>query len=89
MARHSAPLSFAGLSARSEGLRLRDPAECGGPQYWTLVTVRFEDEEASDGSNRSRIVLTHGVFDNDADRDMHEQGWFGCLTLLERLVDEG
>jgi uncharacterized protein YndB with AHSA1/START domain len=55
---------------------------CADEQYWTLVNVRFD--EAADGG--TRLSLTHGVFRTDADRAMHEQGWFACLSSLERCV---
>ena len=55
---------------------------CAGEQYFTLVTARFLDD--GDGS---RIELTHGVFHNEEDRTMHEQGWFGCLEPFGRLVE--
>jgi uncharacterized protein YndB with AHSA1/START domain len=56
---------------------------CAEEQYWTLVSVAFED--AADGS--SRIELTHGVFRTDADRAMHEHGWLTCVAALGRLLE--
>jgi|GEM_PF-5875146 len=52
--------------------------------YYTLVTVRFEDTE--DGG--SALELTHGVFADEEARLMHEQGWFGCFSQLAALLDE-
>jgi uncharacterized protein YndB with AHSA1/START domain len=54
---------------------------CADEQYWTLVTAQFDE----DGKG-SRILLTHGVFQTEADRAAHEQGWVGCLSQLERLL---
>ncbi len=68
--------------APGESLTYTWTGACANEQYWTLVSVRFEDDP--DGS---RIVLDHGVFREDADRAMHEQGWLACLATLERLVD--
>ena len=46
------------------------------------VTVRFE---ARDGT--TEIIVLHERISNPAMRDMHEQGWFGCLDGLVRLVE--
>jgi uncharacterized protein YndB with AHSA1/START domain len=51
--------------------------------YWTLVTVRFEDRDGG-----SALSLTHGVFRNDEDRILHEQGWLGCFQQLGVLLGE-
>jgi uncharacterized protein YndB with AHSA1/START domain len=56
---------------------------CADEQYWTLVRVRF-DEDAEGSSLR----LTHGVFQSDRDRAMHEQGWLSCLACLDRFLSE-
>lgn len=53
----------------------------GRGTYWTLVTARFID----DGSG-SLVELVHGVFENDEDRNLHEQGWMGCVTQLGKLI---
>lgn len=50
--------------------------------YWTLVTARFVDDGAG-----SIVELVHGVFENDEDRQLHEQGWMGCVTQLGKLVE--
>jgi uncharacterized protein YndB with AHSA1/START domain len=54
----------------------------GRQVYWTLVTARFKD----DGGG-SLVELVHGVFENEEDRVLHEQGWVGCLTQLGKLVE--
>jgi len=53
------------------------------PSYWTLVTARFVDEPGGGG----RVDLVHGVFENEEDRMLHEQGWLGCVAQLERLIE--
>ncbi|MEM6989259.1 MAG: SRPBCC domain-containing protein [Myxococcota bacterium] len=58
---------------------------CADEQYWTLVNVTFADKEGGG----SRVELDHGVFRTDADRAMHEQGWFACVSGLDRLLSEG
>jgi uncharacterized protein YndB with AHSA1/START domain len=50
--------------------------------YWTLVTARFVDDGAG-----SLVELVHGVFENDEDRQLHEQGWMGCVTQLGKLIE--
>ena len=54
----------------------------GRPSYWTLVTARFVD----DGPG-SLVELVHGVFENDEDRALHEQGWIACVMQLGRLLE--
>lgn len=49
----------------------------------TLVTARFSD--TPDGG--AALDLSRGVFHSDADRTMHEQGWFGCLTGPGHLAE--
>lgn len=56
---------------------------CADEQYWTMVDAVFEPTE--DGGTRVR--LSHGVFRTDADRAMHEQGWFACISALNGLLD--
>ena len=53
-----------------------------GPGDVQRVTVRFE---ARDGT--TEIIVLHERISNPAMRDMHEQGWFGCLDGLVRLVE--
>ena len=57
---------------------------CAGEQYWTLVTVWFRDDEDGKGT---QLELSHGVFENELDREMHEQGWFSCITCLDRFLE--
>ena len=53
-----------------------------GGQYATLVNVKFE--QMGDGS---RLTLTPGVFDSEADRIDPERGWEVCLGCLHQLVE--
>jgi uncharacterized protein YndB with AHSA1/START domain len=55
----------------------------GHASYWTLVTARFLDEGAG-----SVVELTHGVFETDEHRALHEAGWMGCVTQLGKLLGE-
>ena len=57
-----------------------DPAEMEG-SAGTLVTVVFHAE-----GERTRVVLTHDRFATDRARDLHIEGWTGCLDNLERRV---
>ena len=66
----------------NESLSFTWTGACAGEQYWTLVRVRFEQSSAG-GTN---LKLTHGVFQNDRDRAMHEQGWLSCLEGLDRFL---
>jgi uncharacterized protein YndB with AHSA1/START domain len=47
----------------------------------TLVEVVF----AEDGEG-TQLVLTHGGFADARIRDLHGEGWAGCLAKLERRV---
>lgn len=58
-------------------------AAMADPRYWTLVTV-----ELSDDGPGSRLALAHGIFRDEHDRIAHEQGWYGCLSQLAKLLDE-
>ena len=57
---------------------------CAGEQYWTLVTVWFRHGEGGKGTE---LELSHGVFETQEDRDLHEQGWFACITCLDRFLE--
>jgi uncharacterized protein YndB with AHSA1/START domain len=57
-----------------------DPPEMEGSAE-TLVTVDFHDEGGS-----TRVVLTHDGFATDRARDLHAEGWTGCLGNLERRL---
>ena len=45
------------------------------------VTVRFLPRDAS-----TEVVVSHERIASEADRDEHEQGWFGCLDGLVGLM---
>jgi uncharacterized protein YndB with AHSA1/START domain len=48
--------------------------ETGHPQHETLVTVTFEDL-----GTQTRLTLRQRVFQSDAVRDEHVEGWTSCL----------
>lgn len=47
----------------------------------TLVTVSFNEHPEG-----TQLVLEHARFADEAVRDMHLQGWGGCLDKLEALL---
>ena len=51
------------------------------PEIETLVTVELRQNGAG-----TELTLTHVKFATDQARDMHNQGWTGCLAKLERLM---
>ena len=57
-----------------------DPEEMAGSAE-TIVEVDF----VADGDG-TRVDLTHRGFANAQIRDMHAQGWTGCLDNLERVL---
>lgn len=60
-----------------------EPEEMRGSEH-TLVLVEFAEE--GDGT---RVDLTHGGFADERIRDLHGEGWTGCLDKLERRVFGG
>ena len=48
------------------------------------VTVSFEAR-----GEATEVVVTHERIRDTAQRDMHEQGWRGCLAGLKRYLDAG
>ncbi len=73
------------ISGRFE--RVREPEELaytwtvsGLPHEPTLVRVKFLPHP--DGTE---LVLTHERFAEASVRDMHEQGWGGCLDKLDAM----
>lgn len=52
----------------------------GSPDAETLVTVELRKK-----GEATELTLTHSKFANDKDRDMHSQGWMGCIGRLEIL----
>ena len=46
----------------------------------TLVTVELRKKGAG-----TELTLTHSKFADDKTRDMHNQGWMGCIGRLEVL----
>jgi uncharacterized protein YndB with AHSA1/START domain len=57
-----------------------DPEEMAGSAE-TIVEVDF----VADGDG-TRVDLVHRGFANAQIRDMHAQGWTGCLDSLERVL---
>jgi uncharacterized protein YndB with AHSA1/START domain len=47
----------------------------------TLVTLEFRDQRGA-----TEVTLTHERFPSAESRDKHNQGWAGCLSRLERLL---
>lgn len=52
----------------------------GSPDAATLVTVELRKNGAG-----TELTLTHSKFADDKTRDMHNQGWVGCIGRLEVL----
>jgi uncharacterized protein YndB with AHSA1/START domain len=50
------------------------------PDAATLVTVELRKNGAG-----TELTLTHSKFADDKTRDMHNQGWVGCIGRLEVL----
>lgn len=46
------------------------------------VTVRFQPKDKA-----TDVIITHERITSEANRDQHEQGWFGCLDGLVALVE--
>ena len=51
------------------------------PEQETLVTIELRQKGAG-----TEMTLTHTKFADAASRDLHEQGWEGCVGQLERLM---
>jgi uncharacterized protein YndB with AHSA1/START domain len=47
----------------------------------TLVEVEFHDDDGG-----TEVVLTHRGFGGERIRDLHGEGWSGCLDNLGRIV---
>ena len=52
----------------------------GSSDAETLVTVELRKKGAA-----TELTLTHSKFTDDKTRDMHNQGWMGCIGRLETL----
>ena len=52
----------------------------GSSDAETLVTVELRKKGAG-----TELTLTHSKFADDKTRDMHNQGWVGCVGRLENL----
>jgi uncharacterized protein YndB with AHSA1/START domain len=52
----------------------------GGPDVETLVTLNFRDKGGA-----TELTLTHTKFADEEARDMHNDGWMGCVGRLEKL----
>ena len=53
----------------------------GDPSPATLVTVTFKDAKTG-----TEVTLKHERFTDEKSRDMHKQGWDGCLANLTRQL---
>lgn len=53
----------------------------GSPDAETLVSV-----ELRPAGSGTEMTLTHTKFATDRSRDMHSQGWSGCIAKLERAM---
>jgi uncharacterized protein YndB with AHSA1/START domain len=53
----------------------------GPDRFETLVTVEFLEKDGG-----TELVLTHERFADTGSRDMHREGWEGCLASLERRL---
>ena len=56
-----------------------------GRDVVTFVEVEFR---AADGGSGTELELVHTQFDSDEWRDMHAQGWNGCLANLRADLAE-
>jgi uncharacterized protein YndB with AHSA1/START domain len=52
----------------------------GSPDAETLVTLDFRDKGGA-----TELTLTHTQFADEKARDMHNDGWMGCVGRLEKL----
>ena len=50
------------------------------PEAETVVTIELRRNGAG-----TELTLTHTRFADEASRDMHNQGWIGCVGRLEKL----
>ena len=48
----------------------------------TLVTVEFKDVKAG-----TEVIITHQRFANVKTRNLHKQGWKGCLDNLAKRIN--
>jgi hypothetical protein len=46
------------------------------------VTVQFEPH-----ANVTEVIVTHERIPNEALRDVHQQGWIGCLKGLAKYLE--
>lgn len=56
----------------------------GVPGHETLVTLEFHDRDG-----KTELVLTQSLFETVDGRDMHGEGWTGCLDGLDAYLAEG
>jgi uncharacterized protein YndB with AHSA1/START domain len=52
----------------------------GDPGVETLVTIDLRKKGTG-----TELTLTHTKFSDEKTRDMHNQGWVGCVGRLENL----
>jgi uncharacterized protein YndB with AHSA1/START domain len=53
----------------------------GGTGVGTLVTIDLRKK-----GEDTELTLTHSKFADDKTRDMHNEGWVGCVGRLEKLM---
>jgi uncharacterized protein YndB with AHSA1/START domain len=53
----------------------------GGTGVETLVTIDLRKK-----GEDTELTLTHSKFADDKTRDMHNEGWVGCVGRLEKLM---
>jgi Activator of Hsp90 ATPase homolog 1-like protein len=46
------------------------------------VTVQFEPR-----GDQTEVIVTHQLIPNETLRDMHQQGWIGCLDGLANYLE--
>jgi len=56
-----------------------EPSGVPGPQ--TLVTVTLEER-----NGRTEMTFQQGIFESEASRDGHREGWNSCFELLAQLL---
>lgn len=59
--------------------------ETEGPRgHETVVTIEFHERDGG-----TELQLTQELFENETSRDMHNQGWSGCMDSLDDALREG
>ena len=59
--------------------------ETEGPRgHETVVTIELHERDGG-----TELQLTQELFENETSRDMHHQGWSGCMDSLDDALREG